>query len=65
MSKKDKKQIYKPRPISGFPEWLPEVRAVEQSLGQVRLRQVGPVHMGGIQVATREVRPVQHGAHEV
>lgn len=26
----DKKQIYKPRPISGFPEWLPEFRAVEQ-----------------------------------
>jgi histidyl-tRNA synthetase len=24
------KSIYKPRPISGFPEWLPEVRAVEQ-----------------------------------
>ena len=32
MSKKDKKQIYKPRPISGFPEWLPEVRAVEQKM---------------------------------
>jgi len=28
MSKK--KQIYKPRPISGFPEWLPQVRRVEQ-----------------------------------
>lgn len=26
----EKKQIYKPRPISGFPEWLPEVRLVEQ-----------------------------------
>lgn len=26
----DKKSIYKPRPISGFPEWLPEVRLVEQ-----------------------------------
>lgn len=25
-----KKSIYKPRPISGFPEWLPEYRAVEQ-----------------------------------
>lgn len=25
----DKKQIYKPKPISGFPEWLPEYRAVE------------------------------------
>lgn len=24
------KQIYKPRPITGFPEWLPEVRRVEQ-----------------------------------
>ena len=24
------KTIYKPRPISGFPEWLPEVRRVEQ-----------------------------------
>ena len=24
------KQIYKPRPITGFPEWLPEVRLVEQ-----------------------------------
>lgn len=30
MSKDDKKSIYKPRPISGFPEWLPEYRAVEQ-----------------------------------
>lgn len=26
----EKKQIYKPRPVSGFPEWLPEVRIVEQ-----------------------------------
>lgn len=26
----EKKQIYKPRPISGFPEWLPEERLVEQ-----------------------------------
>lgn len=26
----DKKKIFKPAPISGFPEWLPEVRAVEQ-----------------------------------
>lgn len=25
-----KKQIYKPKPISGFPEWLPEERLVEQ-----------------------------------
>lgn len=25
-----KKQIYKPKPISGFPEWLPEIRIVEQ-----------------------------------
>lgn len=25
----DKKQIYKPLPVSGFPEWLPEYRAVE------------------------------------
>ncbi|MFN3700411.1 MAG: histidine--tRNA ligase [Alphaproteobacteria bacterium] len=25
-----KKKIYKPNPISGFPEWLPEVRMVEQ-----------------------------------
>lgn len=24
------KQIYKPRPVSGFPEWLPEVRMAEQ-----------------------------------
>lgn len=28
MSKKNK--IYKPRPVSGFPEWLPEVRMIEQ-----------------------------------
>ena len=26
----EKKKIYKPRPISGFPEWLPEVRRAEQ-----------------------------------
>ena len=26
----EKKRIYKPKPISGFPEWLPEIRAVEQ-----------------------------------
>ncbi|MGH1404485.1 MAG: histidine--tRNA ligase [Alphaproteobacteria bacterium] len=26
----DKKKIYKPRPISGFPEWLPEERIIEQ-----------------------------------
>ena len=26
----NKKQIYKPKPISGFPEWLPEERLVEQ-----------------------------------
>jgi histidyl-tRNA synthetase len=25
------RKIYKPRPISGFPEWLPEYRAVEQA----------------------------------
>ena len=30
MSTKTKKQIYKPKPISGFPEWLPEQRLVEQ-----------------------------------
>lgn len=30
MSKKQKKHIYKPRPISGFPEWLPQVRRIEQ-----------------------------------
>lgn len=29
-NKNDKKSIYKPRPVSGFPEWLPEVRLVEQ-----------------------------------
>ncbi|MGH1455166.1 MAG: histidine--tRNA ligase [Alphaproteobacteria bacterium] len=27
----DKKKIYKPRPISGFPEWLPETRRAEQA----------------------------------
>ncbi len=27
----EKKRIYKPSPISGFPEWLPEVRMVEQA----------------------------------
>ena len=26
----DKKSIYKPKPISGFPEWLPEERIAEQ-----------------------------------
>lgn len=26
----EKKSIYKPKPVSGFPEWLPEVRMVEQ-----------------------------------
>ena len=26
----EKKQIYKPRPVSGFPEWLPDVRMIEQ-----------------------------------
>ncbi len=26
----EKKKIYKPRPISGFPEWLPEERLIEQ-----------------------------------
>ena len=30
MSDAMKKSIYKPRPVSGFPEWLPEVRLVEQ-----------------------------------
>lgn len=25
------RKIYKPKPISGFPEWLPEYRAVEQT----------------------------------
>lgn len=29
-SMSEKKQIIKPRPISGFPEWLPEERLVEQ-----------------------------------
>lgn len=29
MNDKVKKQVYKPKPISGFPEWLPEFRAVE------------------------------------
>ncbi len=27
---KEKQKIYKPKPISGFPEWLPEERLVEQ-----------------------------------
>ena len=27
----EKKKNYKPKPISGFPEWLPEYRAVEQA----------------------------------
>jgi len=26
----DKQKVYKPKPISGFPEWLPEERLVEQ-----------------------------------
>jgi len=26
----NKKHIYKPKPVSGFPEWLPEVRLIEQ-----------------------------------
>jgi histidyl-tRNA synthetase len=26
----EKSSIYKPRPVTGFPEWLPEVRLVEQ-----------------------------------
>lgn len=30
MSKSEKQKIYKPKPISGFPEWLPEERIVEQ-----------------------------------
>ncbi|MGQ0527774.1 MAG: histidine--tRNA ligase [Alphaproteobacteria bacterium] len=31
------RKIYKPKPISGFPEWLPEVRRVEQRwLDQIR-----------------------------
>jgi histidyl-tRNA synthetase len=25
------RKIYKPKPVSGFPEWLPEIRATEQS----------------------------------
>jgi len=25
-----KQKVYKPRPVTGFPEWLPEVRLVEQ-----------------------------------
>lgn len=29
MSDTAKKSVYKPRPVSGFPEWLPEYRAVE------------------------------------
>lgn len=24
------KSIYKPRPVTGFPEWLPEIRIIEQ-----------------------------------
>lgn len=33
----DKKKIYKPQPISGFPEWTPDVRYVEQQwLDQIR-----------------------------
>ncbi len=33
----DKKKIYKPSPISGFPEWTPDVRMVEQQwLDQIR-----------------------------
>lgn len=27
---KDKKSVYKPKAISGYPEWLPEIRYVEQ-----------------------------------
>lgn len=30
MNEKVKKQVYKPKAISGFPEWLPEFRSVEQ-----------------------------------
>lgn len=39
MSKdKQKKKIYKPKPISGFPEWLPEYRAIEQQwLDKIRV----------------------------
>lgn len=34
---KEKKQIYKPKSISGFPEWLPEIRLVElQWLDHIR-----------------------------
>ena len=29
-SQKNKTSIYKPKPVSGFPEWLPEERLVEQ-----------------------------------
>lgn len=29
-SAEQKTKIYKPRPVTGFPEWLPEVRLVEQ-----------------------------------
>lgn len=29
MSKNEKRKIYKPKPISGFPEWLPEERRAE------------------------------------
>ena len=29
MNEAAKKDVYKPRPVSGFPEWLPEHRAVE------------------------------------
>ncbi|MDH5722070.1 MAG: histidine--tRNA ligase [Alphaproteobacteria bacterium] len=29
MNKNDKKKIYKPKQISGFPEWLPEIRRTE------------------------------------
>ncbi len=37
MSAKHKDDIFKPRPISGFVEWLPEVRLVEQRwLDQIR-----------------------------
>lgn len=30
MSTKEKKSVYKPKPVSGFPEWTPEVRMIEQ-----------------------------------
>jgi len=37
MSNKNKNKIFKPRPISGFLEWLPEVRLVElQWLDEIR-----------------------------